>query len=713
MPELGLRYRDYTHWLLGGVEQARLKKQEAFWLDVFPGDVPVLQLPLDYPRPAVQSFEGDQLRFRLDSRETAALRDFAAVQGLTLYMLLLGVYTIFLSKVSGQEDIIVGTPTAGRGHAELEHIVGMFINTLALRCAPIASKKVDSYLSGIKETTLISFENQDYPFEDLVDRLRVEKDAARNPVFDTMFILQNFDVSDSGIPEVEEKGLTVKPYTLDNPVVKFDLTMTVFESEDTLSFVLGYCVKLFKKETIERFFSFFKTVAHTIATRQDICLGDIRIIGEEEKKQVLETFNQTETPYPKDKTLHQLFDEQADKAPDRIALTGGNRSYRTYMTYMTYKELNQRCNDLANTLMGKGVKPGFIVAIKMKRSIEKIAAILGVLKAGAAYLPIDPGLPGERIDYMLKDSNAAYVLEGDREWGTKKDFRTAPGDLAYVIYTSGSTGRPKGVMVGHNSAVNVVTYLNDKILGHLETPLRVGLMAPFVFDASVLHMFGALLAGNSLCVVPDEVKMDGAFLLEYIERHGIDVLEGSPTHLAMMLEAADVNGFPGYLKHMIVGGEALPKPLVDRMHDAPGESTPLLTNMYGPTECAVAATAFTVNKDNIKTLTTIPIGKPLGNYRIRILDTNGNPQPIGVPGEIHISGPGLARGYLNNPELTAEKFIREVYKTGDRARWLADGDIEFLGRLDRQVKIRGFRIELGEIENQLLAHGKVKEAVEI
>ncbi|NIM83617.1 MAG: AMP-binding protein, partial [Candidatus Aminicenantes bacterium] len=458
-------------------------KQEEYWEKQFEGEIPVLHLPIDYPRPAVQSFEGRTISFEISEEETAALAQLALAQGASLYMVLLSLYIIFLSKISGQEDIIVGTPVAGRSHADLQQIIGMFVNTLGIRNYPGGEKPFSEFLPEVKKRALEAFENQDYPFEELVEKVVVTKDAGRNPLFDTMFVLQNVARSKIKIP-----GLKLRSYNDESRISKFDLTLIAVEVGNSLRFTFEYCTRLFGTDTIERFIGYFRKVVTSVLKNAGQKIWEIEIIPEPEKRLLLEEFNDTaaEHEYPGDKTLHELFEEEAARTPDGVSAVGSwrctlavgkeKRSGVSRETIqLTYKELNEKCNQLAYMLKEKGVLADSIVGIMVHRSIEMIIGILGILKAGGAYLPIDPEYPQERIDYMLKDSGArilvsevsevSKVSEGTEivklnelreEHPTHLTHLTHPTHLCYIIYTSGSTGRPKGVLTMHSNVVRVV-----------------------------------------------------------------------------------------------------------------------------------------------------------------------------------------------------------------------------------------------------------------
>ncbi|MCU0289164.1 MAG: amino acid adenylation domain-containing protein, partial [Acidobacteria bacterium] len=588
--------------------------------------------------------------------------------------------------------------------------------TLALRNYPSGEKTFSEFLQEVKEKVLKAFENQDFPYEYLVDRVVINRDTSRNPLFDAMFVLQNMDIEEINIP-----GLKLSPYPYENKTSKFDLTLSGVEIKGKLFFTFEYSTKLFKKETVDRFITYFKNIIDGLISDKDKKISDVEIITEEEKKQILFVFNDTAAQYPKDKTIHQLFEEQVLKSPDRIAVVGSTvetlrATSLQYQYQITYHQLNEQSDHLAGLLIEKGVLPDTIIGLMMERSIEMIIGIMGILKSGGAYLPIDPEFPKERVNYMLRDSAATILINKSEIRNSNFVLRASnlnSSNLAYVIYTSGSTGKPKGVMVDHRCLVNLCCWHNTFYT--IIPRDRASKYAAFSFDASVWEIFPYLIIGASLYVVPDEIILNIDALNYYFEKTDITI-SFLPTQLGekfMMLNNRS-------LRILLTGGDKLKHYL---------RKNYLLFNNYGPTENTVVTTSHWVTRE----AGNIPIGKPIANIQIYILDKNNYLQPIGVIGELCIGGEGLARGYLNNPELTTEKFDQDLwdkkdeqdkcgvlrtnfhhsklYRTGDLARWLTDGNIEFLGRLDQQVKIRGFRIELGEIENQLGKYRQIKEAV--
>jgi fengycin family lipopeptide synthetase D len=639
----------------------------------------------------------------------------------------------------------------------------MFINTLALRNYPANQKILTDLLGEIKERSLNAFEIQDYPFEDLVEKVQAGRDVSRNPIFDVMFVLHNYASPAGGVQELEIEGLKLKPYGVDSNTSLFDMSFSGVEFNETLLFSVEYCTKLFKKETIERFTGYFHKIISSCQEVLEKKLSDIDILSGEEKNRLLHQFNNTEIQYPKDKTIHELFREQVELTPDHVALTGQIPNPKFQIPnkreplgqvldvfgvgYLSYKELDEKSSRLAHLLREKVVQSDTIVGIMVERSLETIVGILGILKAGGAYLPIDPDYPAERIQYMLVDSGAEilvttrdisnkiifeketiYLLDKINHIPPRPHLYLPPAPvtcLAYIIYTSGTTGRPKGVTVTHGNVINLVWGLKEKIYQDYIQRLRVCVIAAYVFDASVKQVFAVLLLGQNLYVVPGEDRIEGSRLLQYYQKHKIDISDGTPAHIGMLVESLISHPHDVPVRLFLIGGEALPKKVVTgffNYFEQRGKNIPRLTNVYGPSECCVDSTCYEVTPANVRRLEGIPIGQPMPNYQVYIVDRWNQLQPVGVVGELCVVGVGVARGYLNQPELTEEKFIRNpyskagedrMYRTGDLGRWMPDGsaNIEFLGRIDRQVKIRGFRIELEEIENQLVKYNEIQEAV--
>jgi tyrocidine synthetase-3 len=718
LPDLRIQYKDFSAWQNRLLQSEHLKRQEEYWLERYQGELPVLNLPTDYPRPAMQSFAGDRINLKIGAGLTRRLDRLAAESNSTMFMVLLAAFNVLLSKYSGQEDIIVGTPIAGRSHSDLEKVVGMFVNTLALRNYPEGHKTFTEFLAEVKDHAIKAYDHQEYQFEVLVEQLRVNRDVSRNPLFDVMFVMQNM-----GPDRIEPDALQFTPYPWANKTSVFDLTLAATETDREIRLNLEYCARLFKKETVAGLAKHFLKILEQITAAAQVKLAEIDIVTESEKKRLLIDFNDTRAEYPKDKTVHQLFEEQAARTPGNVAVVCEDRR-------LTYGELNAKANQLAGLLRGKGIKRETVVAIMAERAPEMITGILAILKSGAAYLPIDPDYPEERIRFMLEDSHAALLLtQGhlkgkypfDREvidlddeaaylMGRNNPGRmNQPRDLAYLIYTSGTTGRPKGVMVEHG---NVIAYQHafrsEFEINEATVVLQQAICA---FDIFVEEVFPVLLSGGKLVILKGSAGLDLVQFGATVKKNAVNIISCPPSLLNELNDPAGLKAFDS-VRLFISGGDLL-KP--DYYSNLIKQS--LVYNTYGPTEATVCATYYRC-KEGSAGLSRIPIGKPIPNYRVYILDPYNRLLPAGVPGELCISGDGVARGYLNQPQLSAEKFIvnpfdpkERMYRTGDLARWLPDGNIEFLGRIDQQVKIRGFRIEPGEIETQLLKHAAIQAAV--
>jgi len=777
LPGLRIQYPDYAIW------QRRWfgfnKKQEAYWLHQFGGQIPVLTLPTDYPRPVIQDYEGMTRTFNLDIHETKALKQMALRNKTTLYVVLLTIYNIFLSKLGSQEDIVVGTPVAGRRHPDVQKLMGMFVNTLALRNYPQHHKTFQDFLQQVRNQTLNAFENQEYRYEDIIAKVDVRRDTGRNPLFDVMFLLEDREDTD-----VRGTGLMLKHYKIENNTSKFDLTLSAWDekpgpikgNQEELHFSFEYCTKLFKDSTIDRFIGYFKQVVSSVVKDLEIRLADIEIIPGNEKRTILYDFNDTGTQYPKDKTIHQLFAEQAERIPDQIALIGqpvntfaeaNLRAKSQELRVVTYKELNEKSNQLARVLRTMGVNREIIVGIFVDRSPELITAIFAVLKAGAIYLPLDPHHPVKRIKYMLKESdtkillinNNNRVLPGDEfvplDLNNEKNYNhntsnlgavTSPQEPAYVIYTSGTTGIPKGVMIEHQSVVNFIKGMTDII--DFKVHDRILSLTTVSFDIFSLETIVPLTQGSLIVMGSIDEQIDPGAALGVINREKVTIFQVTPSRLQLLLSHNETKAVKilALLRYLLVGGEAFPQRLLEQVKSVPGVYKRKIYNLYGPTETTIWSTAKDLSGE-----TPLNIGKPIANTQVYILDKSFKPSAIGVLGDIYIGGAGVARGYLNNPDLTSERFINYklqntnykqitnpklqitnekvpgkgiyrsnmsyksniIYRTGDLGRWLPDGNIDFLGRIDHQVKIRGFRIELEEIENRLMRHEAITEAVVI
>lgn len=721
LPQLRIQYKDYTMWQKKLAEEGVLKEQEEYWMERFKGEIPVLDLPTDRVRGAVQSFEGSNFEFEISGDLRERINILTKETGTTLYMVLLALYNTFLMKYTGQEDIIVGSPVAGRPHADLLNIVGMFVNTLAMRNYPGKDKTFIEFLYEVKENSLKAFENQEYPLEDLVEKLDLRRDMSRNPLFDVMLILQNMDSEN-----LEVQGLVMKPYKADTGISKFDLAFNVEEKKDSILFCIEYASELFNKDTIARMSLHYIKILEEVLKNPERKLSDLEMITDYEKKLICE-FNNTEAVYSKDKTIQQLFEEQVENTPDNLAVICEDEQ-------LTYRELNERANQLAGILRKKGVKRESIIAIMAEPSLHMVAGIMGILKAGGAYLPIDPEYPEDRIKYMLEDSKTELLL---KYGGQNKEIKfmgeiidlddeaickeavenpksvNTPNDLAYVIYTSGSTGKPKGVMIEHRGLVNFVQWRHNAYnYSSGDVSLQ---MLSFSFDGFGTNLYPALLAGGSV-VIPNNIhKMNFTHIKGLIKQRKVTNMSIVPSMYGAILESSQAEDLNS-IRFIVLAGEKCDKWLVEKSFSISPNIR--LINEYGPTENTITTTALVGMKSDCEAI----IGTPISNNKVYILDADGKGQllPIGIVGELCISGDSLSRGYLNQPELTAQKFKEnpfetgeKIYHTGDLAKWRPDGNIEFIGRMDNQVKLRGYRIELGEIEKLLLQHSKVKEAVVI
>jgi len=749
-----IQYKDYAQWLQKDEIREKVKVQENFWLKEFAGEIPVLNLPIDYPRPALQSFEGNKISFDLGNELTAGLKRLADDKKVTLFMLLLAGFKIMLMKISGQEDIIVGTPLAGRRHAQLGGIIGMFVNTLALRSFPAFWKDFSTFLEELKIKILKTFEIQEYPFEELVVKLALDRDVSRNPLFDVMLVLQNLEGE-----KPPPKNIITESYEYQTITSKFDLTLIISETDNQLNLTWEYCSKLLKEETILRYNKYFKRIIRSILHDHKICLSDISILSKEDKKQILVDFNNTNREYPRKKNLQELFLKQVEKKSNQISLlelTPTTSEIKkngeiACCSHISYRELNERTNRLAQLLIRRGVEPDTPVGIMVNRSILMIIGVLSIIKAGGAYLPINIDYPVERKRHMLIDSGAKILILSQENKamgeqitaniekdsieiidisgelssiGSIKNNFCDSNSLAYIIYTSGSTGKPKGVMVTHRNVIRLIQNTNFIEFKTGDSILQTGALE---FDASTFEIWGAILNGILLCLTSKDYLLDSNILKAIIINNRISTIWMTAPWFNRMVRE-DLEIFAG-LKKLLVGGDILSPMHINKVI----KQFPQLEiiNGYGPTENTTFSTTFLIDKQYIN---NIPIGKPIANSTSYIVDKKNNTQPIGVAGELLVGGDGVTRGYLNNPELTAKKFVNRkkvvknikkfcpnlstqlhnhsiLYRTGDLACWLIDGNIRFLGRFDQQVKIRGFRIELEEIEKQLLKHNMVKEVV--
>ncbi|MDF2629024.1 MAG: tycC3 [Symbiobacteriaceae bacterium] len=707
LPPLPMQYADFARWQRQWLEGARMEAQLAYWQQRLAGAPAALDLPTDRPRPAVKTYRGANCPFRLSPGLAASLRQISRQEGATLYMTLLAAFQVLLGRYTGQTDISVGTPVAGRTREEHEALIGIFVSTLVMRTDLSGNLPFRELLARVRENVLNDFSHQDLPFENLVEALQPVRDTSRTPLFQVMFTLQN---TPSGATELP--GLTFRGFDAESGTAKFDLTLYITEVGDGLTGVMEYNTDLFDRTTIERMVGHLQTLLAGIAADPQTPVANLPLLTAAERQQLLVAWNDTARAYPTDICLHQLIEAQVAQTPDAEAVAfEGER--------LSYRELNRRANQLAHRLRKLGVGPDVPVGIGMERSIEMVVGLLAILKAGGAYVPLDPTYPQERLAFMLEDAEAPVVLTP--AWLAATDLSgepesnpanlTSPANTAYIIFTSGSTGRPKGVMVPHAGIVNRLLWMQEEY--QLTPADRVMQKTTFCFDVSVWEFFWPLMTGATLVVARPEGHKDSAYLAGLIRDEQITTMHFVPSMLQVFAEEPELAACQS-LRQVMCSGEALPPDLVERFYDrAPAKA--MLHNLYGPTEASVDVTYWACPRDGKPE--SVPIGRPVANTQMYVLDHYLQPVPVGVAGELHIGGVQLATGYLKRPDLTAEKFIQSpfgdgrLYKTGDLARYRPDGAIEYLGRIDHQVKIRGFRIELGEIEALLSRHPGVHETV--
>ena len=717
LPALGIQYADFALWQREWLTGDTLSRLVSAWRERLAGAPSALDLPTDRPRPPVQTFRGATLPVLFGPQLTEGLCGLARRHGATLFMTLLAAFSELLHRYSGQEDLVLGTPIAGRGRRELEGLIGLFLNTLALRTDLSGDPPFRDLLARARRAALEAYTLQDLPFEKLVLELQPVRDLSRSPVFQVMLSLQNTPPASLALP-----GLTLEGLRVDSGAARFDLSLSLAEAEGGIEGGIEYDLSLFDRSTVERLLSHLATLLGGAAADPDRRLSELPMLSLAERRELLADWNDTSAEVP-DACIHQLFKRQAERTPEAVAVTcGGER--------LTYRELDARSGRLAEQLRLRGVGPEVLVGIAMERSVELLVALLGVWKAGGAYLPLDPAYPAERLAFMAEDSGVRVLISQshltgslpagiaplllDAGWGAGEDGGEEvpagePDDLAYVIYTSGSTGRPKGVQVPHRALTNFLgSSCGRPGLGPSDVQLAVNSLS---FDIAAMELFLPLLVGARVELVSREVASDGPRLVDRLLRSGATAFLGTPPIWRMLLEA----GLPETtgLRLAMIGGEALPPDLAAKLRRRAGE----LWNLYGPTETTIWSTAFRVESD---AETSVPIGRPVANTRVHVLDRSLEPVPVGVPGELYIGGLGVARGYLHRPALTAERFVPDpwsptpgarLYRTGDLVRWRPGGVLDYVGRADHQVKIRGFRIETGEIEAALLAHPAVREAV--
>ena len=740
--DLSIQYADFAVWQSEWMSGNILETQLSYWKQQLNASTPVLELPTDKARTPVQTYQGAKQFLKLPKNLSDSLKTLSQQEGVTLFMTLLAAFKILLYRYTSQEDIIVGSAIAGRNRSETKGLIGCFVNTLAFRTDLRDNPSFRKFLTQVREVAINAYSHQDLPFEKLVKELQIERDLSRTPLFQVMFALQK-----TVMQSLELSGLTLIPLEVHNGTAQFDLTLELEETSKGISGWFEYNTDLFHAATIARMVNHFQTLLEGIVANPHQCLLDLPLLTEQERYQLLVEWNHTQTNYPHETCIHQLFEAQVERTPDAVAVVFEDvETLHATSLQLTYRELNASANKVAHYLQTLGVGPEVLVGICVERSLEMVVGLLGILKAGGAYVPLDPQLPQERLVLMLNDSQLPILLTTQnlvaqlpehevRLVCLDTDFRSIAlesqdnpisgvksDNLAYVIYTSGSTGQPKGVEISHQSATNFLNSMQQQPgLTAADILLAVTTIS---FDIAVLELYLPLIVGAKVVLVSREVASDGTQLLAQLVKSGATVMQATPATWRLLL-ASGWSDTPR-LK-ILCGGEALPQELANQLL----EKSTCVWNLYGPTETTVWSTVYKVEADRTKD-TTSSIGRPIANTQIYLLDTHLQPVPVGVAGELHIGGAGLARGYLHRIELTQQQFIpnpffksdeleenssiqnskfHRLYKTGDLARYLPDGNIEYLGRMDHQVKIRGFRIELGEVESALAQHPNVQQTV--
>ncbi|HEJ9140016.1 TPA: amino acid adenylation domain-containing protein [Serratia marcescens] len=722
LPPLTLQYPDYAAWQRRYLTPERLAAQAQYWRETLIGAPALLTLPTDRPRPTVQSFSGGEVPIAIDAELTQALRQFSRQHGGTLFMTVLAAWSLVLARMAGQQELVIGTPEANRGRLETESLVGFFVSTLALRIDLRDDPDLPTLIARIRHTVLTAQENRDLPFEQVVELVNPPRHLGYTPLFQVMLAWQDGSVRDIPLP-----GLQAELAGLEYSAAKFDLTLDLADTGEGISGTLNFATALFDRATAERYGVYLVQALRAMTLNSPRSVSHIDLLPPAEREHLLHGWNRTERDYPLDQTLTALFEQQVRRTPDATALVSGTES-------LSYAQLNARANRLAHALIARGVGPDSRVAVCAERGLNMVTALFGILKAGGAYVPLDPAYPGERLQYILQDADPVLLLAdaaGRAALGepatpqlaleaalpeTLSAENPAPraqaSHLAYVIYTSGSTGKPKGAMNEHRGVVNRLVWMQEAYgLTAADTVLQ---KTPFGFDVSVWEFFWPLMVGARLVMAKPEGHKDPDYLSRAIEQYGVTTLHFVPSMLQSFLADGQAATRCGQVVRVMCSGEALPAALVAEFYRRLPQAE--LHNLYGPTEAAVDVTAWHCSREADRV--SVPIGRPIANTRIYLLDEHGQPVPLGAVGELYIGGVQVARGYLNRPELTAERFLADpfapggrMYRTGDVARYLANGDIEYLGRNDQQVKIRGFRIECGEIEAVLAAHPAVREAV--
>ncbi len=755
LKELNYQFKDFAVWQQKIINSDELSTQEEYWLKMFKGDIPKLNMPLDFKRPALQSFKGDNVLIKASAGLTEKVNKLAKEKGMTVFNLLFAAYNILLYKYTGQNDIIAGIPVGGRGIEEFQDLVGMFVNTIPLRNLCNDALTFNAFLENVKNNTLEAFKNQDYQFEMLVEKLEITRDISRNPLFDTMF-----SFLDIKFETLQLDNYKIEPFEIKSKTSRFDLLFEVREINNEFNLNLVYCTTIFNRSTIERLGRYFINILEEIVENQNICIRDIQMLSEADRKQLLYDFNNTDVGYSENKTINQLFEEMAIKAPDKQALVFSKDS--GIKVTLTYMELNEKANRVAWALKQLGAGKGSYIGILMDRSIDMVVGLMGILKSGAVYVPIEPYLPDARILAVLNSVDIRYIITDCKSLNRLGNLEGLPlkvnniicldelandtlntftnnisvtyrseilmnpvknlprqiesDELAYIIFTSGSTGNPKGVAVAHKPVINLIEWVNGNFnVGHQD---KILFITSISFDLSVYDIFGILAAGGTIYIASSNELLEPKRIINLIIDEGITFWDSAPQALGQIVpyfEQMESKIQNSKLRLVFLSGDWIPVKLPDIMKKFINDVK--VIGLGGATEATVWSNCYLIGKVE-DYWSSIPYGKPIQNSKYFILDKRMEPCPIGVPGDLYIGGKCLASGYINDLELTKSKFLDSpfdkgevIYKTGDVARWFEDGNIEFLGRNDFQVKVRGFRVELGDIESVLKQHEMVEDAV--
>ena len=716
LPEVPLQYADFVIWHREWMESAGPQRQLEYWKEQLRGRLPALELPTDRPRPPVQTNNGSWEPVVIERELIDRLKELSKAQGVSLFMTMLAAFNVLVHRYARQDDILIGTPTANRSQPELEKLVAFFVNPVVMRSDLSSDPVFKDFVDTVRTTALGAISHQDIPFERLVEELRPERDLSRNPLFQVSFTLQMEP------PLVTLEGTTGVPVEFDNGTAKFDLLVELWETGGGVGGRFEYNTDLFDRQTIQRMIANYARLLRAVTDAPDERVSRLAIVADDERELVLHGWNRTTHAFDRSATVHGLFEASATTRPDAIAVKSGS-------SQLTYRELDEEANQLARHLVDIGVRPGELVGLSVTRSCGMLVGLLAILKAGAAYLPLDPDYPVERLEFILADAATKVLVTESALRGRLSTFagsvveiddrstlatydRTGPaveldGDaLAYAIHTSGSTGTPKGVLVRHRNVVNFLTSMRDTPgLDERDVLMAVTTLS---FDIAVLELYLPLVVGATVVIAGPEIQTDGARMADALCDDGVTVMQATPASWKLLL----ASGWQGKDDlRILCGGEELPRELAEQLLPRCRE----LWNMYGPTETTVWSAAKRV----VSGSGPVPIGDPIANTALRVLDHHLQPVPVGVPGELCIGGEGVTAGYLNRPELTADRFVADphdpdgghLYRTGDLCRHRPDGTLEFLGRIDLQVKVRGFRIELGEVEAVLARHDDVAEAV--